>query len=271
MERRHIKWVPLVIAALFFAYQYFSSEKFVNPETGRKSHVGMSAQQEMSLGLQSYQQILSQSPTVNSGPAWDTVERVMKRLVGATRDAGKDFDWRVSVVQSQQVNAFCLPGGKMVVYTGILPVANSEPYLATVLGHEMAHATSRHGAQRVFQQNLTQTAMAGLAGSLSDMDYEKQRAVMGALGAGAQYGVLMPFSRNHESEADHIGLLYMARAGYDPRESINFWQRMEEGSQSQPPEFLSDHPSHGTRIQQLKDWMPEALKEYAPVEGPLNR
>lgn len=262
MERRHIKWVPLILAALFFAYQYFSSEKFVNPETGRKSHVGLSTQEEAALGLQSYQQILAQAPTVGAGPEWDMVQHVAQRLVGATGDAGKDFEWRVSLVRSEQVNAFCLPGGKMVVYTGILPVANSEPALATVLGHEMAHATSRHGAQRVFEQNLTQTAMVGLAGSFSDMDYEKQRAVMGAIGAGAQYGVLMPFSRKHESEADHIGLLYMARAGYDPRESITFWQRMEETARNQPPEFLSDHPSHGTRIEQLKSWMPQALQEY---------
>jgi predicted Zn-dependent protease len=262
MERRHIKWVPLVVAVLFIAYQYFGSEKFVNPETGRKSHVGLSTQQEATLGLQSYQQILSQSPTVNNGPEWDMVQRVVQRLIGSTGAAGKDFDWQASVVQSPQVNAFCLPGGKIVVYTGILPVANSDAFLATVLGHEMAHATSRHGAQRVFEQNLTQTAMAGVAGSLSDMDYEKQRSIMGAIGAGAQYGVLMPFSRDHESEADHIGLLYMARAGYDPRESINFWKRMEQASQSQPPEFLSDHPSHGTRIQQLNSWMPQALKEY---------
>jgi predicted Zn-dependent protease len=267
MERRHIKWFPIIIAALFFAYQYFSSEKFVNPETGRKSHVGLSAKEEDTLGLQSYRQILSQSPTVSSGPEWEMVRRVVQHLVAGVGAAGKDFDWQVSVVDSRQVNAFCLPGGKIVVYTGILPVANTEPYLATVLGHEMAHATSRHGAQRVFEQNLTQTAMAGLAGSLSDMDYQKQRAVMGALGAGAQYGVLMPFSRNHESEADHIGLLYMARAGYDPRESIAFWQRMEQSSQSQPLEFMSDHPSHGTRIQQLKEWMPQAMKEYQDRQG----
>jgi len=262
MERRHIKWLPIIVAGLFFAYQYFSSEKFVNPETGRKSHVGLSTQEENALGLQSYQQIVTQSPVVNTGPEHDLVERVAKRLVGATGTAGKDFDWRVSVVNSQKVNAFCLPGGKMVVYTGILPVANNDASLATVLGHEMAHATSRHGAQRVFQQNLTQTAMAGLAGSLSDMDYEKQRAIMVALGAGAQYGVSLPFGREQESEADHIGLLYMARAGYDPRESLGFWQRMEEMSQNQPPEFMSDHPSHGTRIQQLKAWMPQALEEY---------
>jgi metalloendopeptidase OMA1, mitochondrial len=262
MNRGHIKWLPIGLALLYIAYQYFSAQKFVNPETGRKSHIGMTAEQESALGLQSYQQVLSQSQTTNSGPEWDIVERVVKRLIGATRDEGKNFDWQVSLVQSDQVNAFCLPGGKIVVYTGILPVANSEPSLATVLGHEMAHATSHHGAERVLDQSLTQTVMVGLAGSLSDMDYEKQRAILGAFGAGAQYGVLMPFSRRHESEADHIGLIYMARAGYDPRESISFWQRMEKMSGSQPPQFLSDHPSHGTRIQQLENWMPQAVEEY---------
>jgi metalloendopeptidase OMA1, mitochondrial len=262
MNRTHIKWLPIFAALAFIAYQYFTSEKFVNPETGRKSHVGMSIQQEATLGLQSYRQVLSQSQPINSGPQLEMVQRVVKRLAAATGTAGKDFDWEVSLVQSPQVNAFCLPGGKIVVYTGILPIANSEPALATVLGHEMAHATSRHGAQRVFEQNLTQTAMVGVAGSLSDMDPEKQRNVMAALGAGAQYGVMMPFSRNHESEADHIGLIYMARAGYDPQESISFWRRMEQTGRSQPPQLLSDHPSHGTRIQQLEGWMPEAVGQY---------
>ena len=207
MNRTHIKWLPIFAALGFIAYQYFTSEKFVNPETGRASHVGLSAQQEAALGLQTYQQVLSRSQTISSGAELEMVQRVVRRLAAATGDAGKNFDWNVSLVQSEQVNAFCLPGGKIVVYTGILPVANNEAALATVLGHEMAHATSRHGAQRVFEQNLTQTAMIGVAGSLSDMDYEKQRNIMAALGAGAQYGVLMPFSRNHESEADHIGLL----------------------------------------------------------------
>lgn len=262
MNRTHIKWLPIFAALVFIAYQYFTSEKFVNPETGRKSHVGLSTQQEAALGLQSYQQVLSQSQTIRSGPELEMVQRVVKRLAGATGDAGKDFGWQVSLVQSNQVNAFCLPGGKIVVYTGILPIANSEAALATVLGHEMAHATSRHGAQRIFEQNLTQAAMMGVAGSLSDMDPEKQRNVMAALGAGAQYGVMMPFSRNHESEADHIGLIYMARAGYDPHQSIAFWRRMEESRSAQPPQLLSDHPSHGTRIQQLEGWMPQAMEEY---------
>ena len=262
MQRRHIKWLPIAIAALFFAYQYFSSEKFVNPETGRASHVGMSTVQESALGLQTYQQVLAQSETINSGPEVEEVKRVAGRLAAATGKAGQDFDWKVSLIQDSKQNAFCLPGGKIVVYTGIIPVTQSEAGLATVLGHEMAHATSRHGAQRVLQQNLAQTAMTGIAVSLSDMDYDKQRAVMGALGAGAQFGVLMPFGRKHESEADEIGLIYMARAGYDPQESIRFWQRMEQAGSAQPPEFLSTHPSHGTRIAQLQALMPKALEEY---------
>ena len=262
MNRTHIKWLPILIAGIFFAYQYFSSEKFVNPETGRKSHVGLSTQQETALGLQSYEQVLSQAQAITSGPDYEMVRRVSTKLAAATGAAGQDFDWQESLIQDKQANAFCLPGGKIVVYNGILPVAENEAGLATVLGHEMAHATSRHGAQRVLQQNLAQTAMTGIAVSLSDMDYNKQRAVMGALGAGAQFGVLMPFGREHESEADHIGLIYMARAGYDPHESLRFWRRMEENGSAQPPEFLSTHPSHGHRIQQLEAWMPEAEQEY---------
>ncbi len=268
MERRHIKWLPIAAAALFFAYQYFTSEKFVNPETGRKSHVGMSTQQESALGLQTYQQVLSQSQPIDSGADFETVKRVAGRLAGATGSAGKSFDWKASLIRDSKVNAFCLPGGKIVVYSGIIPVAQNEAGLATVLGHEMAHATSRHGAQRVLQQNLTQTAMTGIAVSLSDMDYDKQRVVMGALGAGAKFGVLMPFGRQHESEADAIGLTYMARAGYDPQESIRFWKRMEQAGTAQPPEFLSTHPSHGTRIQQLEALMPKATEEYNRAKQP---
>ena len=269
MRRSHIKWIPILIAAIFFAYQYFSAEKFVNPETGRKSHVGLSTEQESALGLQSYRQVLAEAQTIDSGPEFEMVRRVSTRLAKATGSAGNGFDWQESLIRDNHVNAFCLPGGKIVVYTGILPVAENEAALATVLGHEMAHATSRHGAQRVLQQNLAQTALTGIAVSLSDMDYSKQRAVMGALGAGAQFGVLMPFGREHESEADHIGLIYMARAGYDPEESIRFWERMERSGGNQSPEFLSTHPSHGHRIQQLQAWMPQALEEYRKA-GPAD-
>jgi predicted Zn-dependent protease len=271
VERRHIKWLPLILAGLFLAYQYFSSEKFVNPETGRRSHVGMSSQQEAALGLQSYRQVLAQAQTIDAGSDLEMVKEVASRLARSTGNAGADFQWQVSLIRDPQINAFCLPGGKIVVYSGILPVTQNEAALATVLGHEMAHATSRHGSQRVLEQNLTQTAMAGVAMSLSDMDYDRQRVIMGALGAGAQFGVLMPFSRKHESEADEIGLIYMARAGYDPNESIRFWQRMENAGGAQPPEFLSTHPSHGTRIQQLEAEMPKAMEEYNRAAHPNAR
>ena len=262
MKRTSIRLIPILIAAVIFAWQYFGSEKFVNPETGRQSKVGMTVEQEAALGFQSYRQVLAQSRTINSGPQYEMVKGVASRLAAATGKSGDGFEWQVSLVDEDKVNAFCLPGGKIVVFSGILPVAQSPEGLATVMGHEMAHATSRHGAQRVFQQNLTQTAMTGLAVSLADMDYEKQRAIMGALGAGAQYGILMPFGRQHETEADEIGLMYMARAGFDPQESLRFWQRMERAGGAGPPEFLSTHPSHGTRIQQLQAVMPRAMEEY---------
>jgi predicted Zn-dependent protease len=226
-------------------------------------HVALSPEQEKQLGFQTYQQVLQQERTIDSGTEFELVKRVAGRLAGATGATGKNFDWAVSVVRSDQVNAFCLPGGKIVVYTGILPVAKTEAGLATVMGHEMAHATSRHGSERLFKQNATQTFLTGVQYSIGDMSYEKQRMVMGAIGAGAKYGLLMPFSREHESEADAIGLMYMARAGYDPREAVTFWQRMEESSKGGAPlEFMSTHPSHGTRITQIKALLPKAMEEY---------
>jgi metalloendopeptidase OMA1, mitochondrial len=264
--RRKIVLYPILIALIVMGYQYCSSDRYVNPETGRAARVALSEGQEAALGLQSYREVLSQSRVISSGPEVDMVRRVAERLAAATGDAGKKFEWRVSVVQDPQANAFCLPGGKMVVYTGIIPIAQSDEGLATVLGHEMAHATSRHGSQRLLQTNLANTFLTGAAASvsLSDMDYRNKQTVMAAVGAGAQYGVLLPFSREHETEADLVGLHYMARAGYDPRESIAFWQRMAEASsrRQQPPEFASTHPSHGTRIERLKQEMPRAIEEY---------
>jgi predicted Zn-dependent protease len=265
--RRSLKIAPLAIAALVIVFQFCSSEKFTNPVTGKKSHVAMSSQQEAALGLQSYREVLANSQTVSSGPEVDQVVRVVKRLAPAPGASAQDFDWQVSVIRSPQANAFCLPGGKIAVYTGILPFTQTDAGLATVLGHEMAHATSRHGSQRLFQQSIAQTAMAGAAYSLSDSDPRTRGMVMAALGAGAQYGVLLPFSRQHETEADEIGLIYMARAGYDPRESIAFWERMSQTGGSQPPEFMSTHPSHGTRIQRLQQEMPKAIEEFEKAKG----
>lgn len=264
MDKRRflIRFVPIAIAALIFFFQFISAEKFTN-EAGRTARVGMSEEQESMLGLQSYKQVLQQSDTVDSGPEYELVKRVATRLAGATGERGKTFEWHVSLVRDPQVNAFCLPGGKIVVFTGILPIAKTEAGLATVMGHEMAHATARHGSERVFQQKATQTLLTGVQFSLGDMSYEQQRAIMGAIGAGAKYGVLMPFGRAHETEADELGLKYMARAGYDPREAVAFWQRMDEhAGGNNPPEFMSTHPSHDSRVARLKELIPTVMDEY---------
>ncbi|MDQ3623351.1 MAG: M48 family metallopeptidase [Verrucomicrobiota bacterium] len=259
MRRIAIRLVPIAIAAIIIWFQFLSAEKVTN-EAGREVRLALSPEQEETLGLQSYQEVLSQVETVNSGREFETVRTVAERLA---RASGKDYQWQVSLVRSPQINAFCLPGGKIVVYTGILPVAQNDAGLATVMGHEMAHATLRHGSERLLKQKATNTLLTGVQFSVGDMSYEQQRLLMAAIGAGAQYGYLLPFSRDHESEADNVGLLYMARAGYDPREAIAFWQRMAEaGGGNQPPEFASSHPAHGTRIERLTAMMPKAMQEY---------
>lgn len=263
MRKKKLAIIPLLIAGIVVLFQYLTADKATNPETGKTVRVALSPQQEESLGLQGYREILSQSETIHNGPEYELVVRLAERLARATGDAARDFRWQVSLIRSPQANAFCLPGGKIAVFTGILPYTKTEAGLAAVMGHEMAHAVARHGSQRLLRTSMAQTLMVGAQFSFSDMDPGQRQAVMAAIGAGAQYGVLLPFSRDHELEADHIGLLYMARAGYDPREAIAFWERMSSaGSQQQPPEFASTHPSHGTRIAQLQKFMPKALEEF---------
>lgn len=257
----------MLIAVVVMLFQRCSSENFRN-EAGRSARVGLSPQQESALGLQSYRDVVNKSRTITSGPQYEMVVRCASRLKDQTGEAGKGFTWAVSLIESPQINAFCLPGGKICVYTGILNVAQSETGLAVVMGHEMAHATLRHGSERVFQQKQAQTLLSGVNFSLGDMSYGQRRAIMGAIGAGAQYGYLLPFGRDHESEADTVGLRYMAQAGYDPREAIAFWQRMGQASGGKgQPEFMSTHPSHETRISRLKQMMPEALKIYQQAGG----
>lgn len=158
---------------------------------------------------------------------------------------------------------FVMPNGKIVVYTGILPVAETEAGLAAVIAHEVAHVVARHGAERLSQESLAQGLLTAADAVLAVQDDEYRPWIGAALGLGAQYGVLLPFSREHESEADHIGLLYMAKAGYDPAEAIGFWERMEAASGSRPAEFLSTHPSPATRRSQIRAWLPEANGYYA--------
>lgn len=263
MRRRNLTLFPIVIALLFAAYQYFGAEKSVNPETGRSARVALSTEQEATLGLQSYREVLSQSKEVRSGPERAMVERIAKRLAAAIGDQAPDFDWQVALIQSDQANAFCLPGGKIAVYTGILPYTQNEDGLAAVMGHEMGHAIARHGSQRMLRTSVTQTLLAGAQFSLTEMDPQQRGLVMAALGVGAQYGVLLPFSREHENEADEMGLMFMARAGYDPREAVRFWERMSSAGDSRQPQFMSTHPAHATRIQHLQSLMPKAEAEFA--------
>lgn len=174
----------------------------------------------------------------------------------------KNYKWEFNLVEDNTVNAWCMPGGKVVFYTGILPITQDETGLAVVMGHEIAHAIAEHGGERMSQALLQQMGGIGLSIALKDKPQETQNLWMTAYGAGSQVGVMLPFSRLHEEEADKLGLIFMAIAGYNPNEAVNFWQRMAKNKGASVPEFLSTHPSDKTRIEKLKEFMPEALKYY---------
>lgn len=253
-----LRVVPVVLFALYGIYYFFSNRQTV-PITGRKQLVDISREQEARLGLQSYRQILRREHVVTAGREAAMIKDIGRRLSAVAEDPG--FQWDYNLIDSPQVNAFCLPGGKVAVYTGILPVAKNADGLAVVMGHEIAHAIARHGAERMAHQKLVQIGSLAAGVAISDMEPAKQRAVLGALGVGAQFGVLLPFSREHESEADYMGLIYVARACFDPTEAPRLWERMGQASGGRgPAQFMSTHPSHQTRIRQFEQWMPEALQ-----------
>jgi metalloendopeptidase OMA1, mitochondrial len=244
-----------------------------NPYTQRWQFLILPQSYEQDLGAQAYHQVLQDPKTQISRDAQDVepVQRVANRIIAAAKHSryamiAQQFQWEVSVIKDEKtLNAFALPGGKIAVYTGIFPIAKNEAGLAAILGHEVTHALARHGAERMSQGLVAQLLLTGadvaLAGGGAGAG--TRQAVMQALGLGAQVGVLLPFSREHESEADYIGLLLAAQAGYDPREAVHVWEHMERAGGTQPPEFLSTHPSHGTRIADLQSWMAEALDLYA--------
>ncbi|NGZ02021.1 MAG: peptidase [Nitrospira sp. WS238] len=244
-----------------------------NPYTGRKQLLMTSIGQEMQMGAQAYNQVKSDPKMRHSQDPREIepVKRVAARIVEAAKrskyaEMANQFQWEVSVIKDDKTaNAFALPGGKMAVYTGIFPMAKTEAGLAAVMGHEVVHALARHGAERMSQGQVTNTLLqvAGAAIGMSGGNPMLGQATMAALGAGAQVGVLLPFSRKHESEADYVGILLAADAGYDPRESVALWERMGQATGGGgTSEFLSTHPSHDTRIEQLKKWMPEAMVIY---------
>ena len=231
------------------------------PITGRKQLILLSRGEETSIGTQAYQETLSKAELVKEGPDYDMVVRIGQRIAAVSDDPG--FQWEFNLIRDDQtVNAFCLPGGKVAVFTGILPVTETEAGLATVMGHEIAHAIARHGNERV---SLSLPAEA--VGSILEVGLAKESSatrdlVMAAFGKTKDVAYLLPYSRTHESEADHIGLIYMARAGYDPREAVAFWTRMAAQSQGERIELLSTHPSDETRVADLERLLPEALREY---------
>jgi predicted Zn-dependent protease len=254
-DRRFRVW-PLALFSLFLAYYWITNRNTV-PVTGRTQIVGMSPREELALGLQSYSQILNQASIVSTGPEAEMVREVGRKLAAVSDNPG--LEWEFNLIDSGEVNAFCLPGGKVAVYTGILPVAANRDGLAVIMGHEIAHAIARHGAERMAHQRIAQIGQVALGTAVGEMDSHSQRLVLGAFGIGAQFGVLLPFSRKHELEADRIGLHYVAKGCFDPREAPKLWERMARASRGSPSEFMSTHPSHETRISQFHEWMPEAL------------
>ena len=244
-----------------------------NPYTGRSQLLMTSVSQEMQMGAQAYDQVKSDPKMRPSQDPREVepVKRVAARIVEAAKrskyaEMANQFQWEVTVIKDDKTpNAFALPGGKMAVYTGIFPMAKTEAGLAAVMGHEVVHALARHGAERMSQGQLTNAGLqiVGTAAGAAGGGGMLGQAAMAALGVGAKVGVLLPFSRKHESEADYIGILLAADAGYDPREAVALWERMGQTSGGgAPSEFMSTHPSHETRIDQLKRWMPEAMAIY---------
>ena len=241
------------------------------PITGRRQLSLMSQAELVGMAANDYQQFVSESTVSSDSAARGRVADVGGRVSRATsdflRENGMDYeltlyDWEFQLIEDEAANAFCMPGGKIVVFSGLLPVAATDAGLAVVVAHEVAHAIANHSGERMSQLLLAQLGGMALSKAIEEKPDETKDLAMLAYGIGSQVAVLLPYSRQHESEADRIGLVLMAKAGYDPREALQFWQRMAAQSEGQPPEFLSTHPSHSTRIQDIRAHMPEALTIY---------
>ena len=222
------------------------------PFTGRSQLILLPADQEAQLGAGAYQKVLSESKVSQDRDLIDRTRTVGGRIAAVANDPG--YDWEFVVIEDNSPNAFALPGGKVAVHTGLFQVAQNDEQLAAVMGHEIAHAIARHSAERISQQLVVQQGIQAAAAS-SQIAAEYADLLVQA----AMVGIILPYNRTQESEADHTGLLYMARAGYDPREAVTLWRNCDAFGGDRPPEFLSTHPSPGTRIQRLQQLMPEAL------------
>ena len=239
-----------------------------NPLTWKKTLNFVSNSELFPSSFQQYGTFLKENKVLSGTTDAKRVESVGIKIKNAAEkylaslgqtDYLKDYAWEYKLVDSPDVNAWCMPGGKIVVYTGIMPIAKNDAGLATVMGHEVSHALANHGAQRMSASQIQSLGAVGVAVATGGQSAEKQAMWQQYYGMGSQVGVMLPFSRSHETEADKIGLVLMAIAGYNPEESINFWTRMSAGSNGQAPaEMLSTHPSDATRIANLKAMVPEA-------------
>ncbi|TXH64849.1 MAG: M48 family peptidase [Lysobacteraceae bacterium] len=266
------RFIILILFAGYAGY-YWMSNRQVDPVTGENILIdkSISVEEEKAMGLQAYEEILSKERPVDpNSPIAQQIRQIAQRLIAKVPEVeaalaaehgqqpsgiSRDFEWDVNVIQSDQANAFCLPGGKMAVYTGLVPVAQNADAMAVVMGHEIAHALLRHGAQRMSQQKLGQIGQ--MAGAMSGMDPQQQQMVMAAMG----YGFLLPYARKHETQADAVGLMLAAAACFDPQESVPLWERMGQASGGRaPPEFSSTHPNPETRIRDLQALMPKAME-----------
>lgn len=242
------------------------------PLTGRNQLNIIPSSQMLSMSYQQYGDFMKGNKLSTNQQQIQMVKGVGGRIQKAVElyltqkglaDRLQGYQWEFNLVESKEVNAWCMPGGKVVVYTGIMPVVQTEGGLAVVMGHEIAHAIAEHGSERMSQGLIAQAGGMALDAALSKEPEKTKNLWMTVYGVGAQFGALLPYSRLHESEADHLGLIFMAIAGYDPNESLNFWVRMSQmkGGQA-PPEFMSTHPSDQTRIDDLRKEMPEAMQYY---------
>ena len=242
------------------------------PITERRAIHLVSDHEMTALSLQEYSKVLQQSKLSHNAAEVQMVRNVGSRIAKATEDLLREkgmtedlqnYKWEFNLIDDPKtVNAWCMPGGKVAVYTGILPVTRDETGLAVVMGHEIAHAVAKHGNERMSQGLLAEMGGVALSVALSTQAAATSDLFLSAYGLGTQVGVLLPYSRVQESEADKIGLALMARAGYDPRQAVPFWKRMNESGGSRPPEFLSTHPAPETRIREIEAFLPEAMKYY---------
>ena len=259
--------------AVIFIMAVFITDCSKVPVSDRSQLNLLPESQLQSMATDQYRQVLSESQVVPaSDPQAQMVQNVGMKIANAVqqymaqenmKSRVDDYKWEFKLIKEDVANAWAMPGGKVAVYTGILPITENETGLATVMGHEVAHAIARHGNERMSQMMVAQLGGVALDVALSQKSQETRQIFNTAYAVGAQVGVLLPYSRLQEREADKLGLIFMAKAGYDPRKAVDFWQRMQaKGGGPSVPEFLSTHPSHGTRIEALKEFMPKAMQHY---------